>query len=58
MRTIGLIPAAGKSRRMGQPKLLLPLRGTTVLEQVLAAVRSAGVDEILVVVAPEMDDLA
>jgi molybdenum cofactor cytidylyltransferase len=43
---------------MGQPKLLLPLRETTVLEQVLAAVRSAGVDEILVVVAPEMDDLA
>ena len=58
MRTIGLIPAAGKSRRMGRPKLLLPLRETTVLEQVLAAVRSAGVDEILVVVAPEMDELA
>jgi molybdenum cofactor cytidylyltransferase len=58
MRTIGLIPTAGKSRRMGQPKLLLPLRETTVLEQVLAAVRSAGVDEILVVVAPEMDALA
>ena len=58
MRTFGLIPAAGKSRRMGRPKLLLPLGENTVLEQVLAAVRSAGVEDILVVVAPAADELA
>ena len=58
MRTFGLIPAAGKSRRMGRPKLLLPLRESTVLEQVLAAVRSAGVADIVVVVAPDGDELA
>jgi molybdenum cofactor cytidylyltransferase len=58
MRTFGLIPAAGKSRRMGRPKLLLPLGGTTVLEQVLSSVRSAGVDEVLVVAAPDGDALS
>ncbi len=52
MRTFGLIPAAGKSSRMGRPKLLLPLAGQTVLERVLAAVRAGGVAEVLVVVAP------
>jgi molybdenum cofactor cytidylyltransferase len=43
---------------MGRPKLLLPLGETTVLEQVLSALRSAGVAEILVVVAPDADALA
>jgi molybdenum cofactor cytidylyltransferase len=52
MNTFGLIPAAGKSIRMGRPKLLLPLSGQTVLERVLSAVRAGGVAEVLVVVAP------
>ena len=34
-RLFAVIPAAGLSRRMGQPKLLLPLDGTTVIERVL-----------------------
>ncbi len=58
MRTFGLIPAAGKSRRMGRAKLLLPLGDKTVLEHVLSAVRMAGVDEIVVVVAPDGAALA
>jgi molybdenum cofactor cytidylyltransferase len=58
MQTFGLIPAAGKSRRMGRPKLALPLGEKTVLEHVITAVRSAGVAEILVVVAPGGNDLA
>ncbi len=58
MRTFGLIPAAGKSRRMGRPKLTLPLGAKTVLEHVLSAVRSAGVLEVLVVVAPDAHELA
>jgi molybdenum cofactor cytidylyltransferase len=58
MRTYGLIPAAGKSRRMGRPKLLLPLGDTTVLAQVVSCVRSAGVDDVIVVTAPEAGDLA
>lgn len=58
MRTFGLIPAAGKSVRMGQPKLLLPVGGTTVLERVLAAVRAGGVADVLVVVGPTAAALA
>ncbi len=58
MRTFGLIPAAGKSRRMGLAKLLLPLAGATVLDRVLEAVRLAGVAEVLVVVAPDAEALA
>ena len=58
MRTFGLIPAAGKSVRMGQPKLLLPLGGTTVLGRVLAAVRAGGVADVLVVVGPQLPALA
>lgn len=50
--TIALIPAAGKSVRMGRPKLSLPLLGRTVLECVVAALREGGVEHILVVVAP------
>jgi molybdenum cofactor cytidylyltransferase len=56
-RTFGLIPAAGKSRRMGRPKLALPLGGCTVLETVVAAVRAAGVQSVLVVLGPHGEDL-
>jgi len=52
VQTFGLIPAAGKSERMGRPKLLLPVGGKTVLEHVLTAVRGGGVAEVLVVVGP------
>jgi molybdenum cofactor cytidylyltransferase len=58
MRTFGLIPAAGKSSRMGQPKLLLPVGGTTVLERVLTAVRAGGVADVVVVVGPALTALA
>jgi molybdenum cofactor cytidylyltransferase len=52
VQTFGLIPAAGKSERMGRPKLLLPVGGKTVLEHVLTAVQGGGVAEVLVVVGP------
>jgi molybdenum cofactor cytidylyltransferase len=58
MRTFGLIPAAGKSRRMGRAKLTLALGHSTVLERVLHAVRAAGVADTLVVVAPDATELA
>lgn len=44
-----LILAAGQSKRMGQPKMLLPWGESTVLQTVVAAFRAAGVDEIVVV---------
>jgi molybdenum cofactor cytidylyltransferase len=57
MRTFALIPAAGKSARMGRPKLLLPLGERTVLERVVAAVRAGGVADVLVVIGPHADAL-
>jgi molybdenum cofactor cytidylyltransferase len=52
MRTFALIPAAGHSRRMGRPKLALPLGDRTILEHVVASVRAGGVEDVLVVVGP------
>ena len=48
-----VVPAAGRSRRMGRPKLTLPWRDGTVLSAVLAALAAGGVEEQVVVVAPE-----
>ena len=47
-----VVPAAGRSSRMGRPKLSLPLGEYTVLEHVLLALRQGGVDETVVVVGP------
>ncbi len=52
-----IVPAAGKSSRMGQSKLNLPFRGSTVLECVLDALRLGGCDQILVVLGPQALDL-
>jgi molybdenum cofactor cytidylyltransferase len=56
--TFALIPAAGSSRRMGQPKLALPLGDGTVLGHVIYALKQAGVEHILVVVGPQVTELA
>jgi len=53
-----LIPAAGKSTRMGRPKLALPLGDRSVLEHVIAALHEAGIEHILVVVGPHVPELA
>ncbi len=45
-----IVLAAGRSRRMGQPKMLLPWGKTTVLEHVIQTLKAAGLDEILVVI--------
>ena len=44
-----LILAAGQSKRMGKPKMLLPWGETTVLGQVIATFKAAGADDVLVV---------
>jgi molybdenum cofactor cytidylyltransferase len=44
-----VILAAGTSARMGRPKQLLPLDGTTVLARAIENVRSAGLLEIVLV---------
>ena len=52
-----IVPAAGASRRMGTPKLLLPWNGTSVLGATVAALRSGGCARVLVVTAPGDDAL-
>jgi molybdenum cofactor cytidylyltransferase len=44
----GLVLAAGGSSRLGQPKQLLPYRGTTLLDTVLGTARACGFDQLLV----------
>jgi molybdenum cofactor cytidylyltransferase len=44
-----IILAAGQSRRMGQPKMLLPWGKLTVIEQVIITFLGAGIEDILVV---------
>lgn len=48
---VAIVPAAGSSTRMGRPKLLLPFRDTTVVGALLAALRDAGVERVVVVTA-------
>lgn len=55
-RAFAIVPAAGHSVRMGQPKLLLPLEGRPLIAHVLAAWQRAGLERIVVVVRAE--DLA
>lgn len=52
-----VIPAAGHSRRMGHPKLLLPLGGETVLSRLLAALDRPEIAKRVVVVRSDDDRL-
>ena len=52
-----IILAAGASRRMGQPKLLLPWGQTTVLEHLLQQWHRLGARQIVVVCAPDAKPL-
>jgi molybdenum cofactor cytidylyltransferase len=49
----GLVLAAGLSRRMGQPKLLLPLGGRPVIRWSVERVLEAGVGPVIVVAGHE-----
>jgi len=49
VRTVAIVPAAGRGERMGADKALLDLAGTTAIERVVGTCLAAGVDEVLVV---------
>jgi molybdenum cofactor cytidylyltransferase len=54
----GLVLGAGASSRFGQPKQLLPFRGTTLLGWVVdQAARAAGLDEVIVVLGRAADEI-
>lgn len=44
-----IILAAGESKRMGAPKMLLPWGNVTVLEHVISVFAGAGIEDILVI---------
>ena len=58
MQSFAIIPAAGRSQRMGRPKLLLPWQNSTVIECVVAAWRASQVNQVLIVVHPDDAQLA
>jgi len=49
-----IVLAAGRSSRMGQCKLLLPYRGSTVLETVIKNATASSADQVIVVVSAWM----
>jgi len=52
-----LILAAGQSKRMGQPKMILPWGETTVLGQVIATFKAAGVEDIIVITGGDREQV-
>ena len=52
-----IILAAGESKRMGSPKMLLPFMGITIIENVIANVSCSKVDNIMVVLGADRDSI-
>jgi molybdenum cofactor cytidylyltransferase len=57
MLVTGLVLAAGKSSRLGQPKQLLPYRGTTLLDATLRVARACEFGQLLVTVGGASADV-
>ena len=52
-RLFALIPAAGRSRRMGTSKLLLPWQGTTVIEHLIHTLTRPDIVAVAIVIRPD-----
>jgi molybdenum cofactor cytidylyltransferase len=55
MRVAGLVLGAGSSKRLGEPKQLLPYRGGTLLGHCVSTAASVGFDQLVVTVRPGID---
>ena len=55
--TLAIVPAAGASRRMGAPKLLLPFEKTTIVHALVAALRAGGASPVVLVTAPDDEEM-
>jgi molybdenum cofactor cytidylyltransferase len=53
-RVTGLVLAAGGSRRLGQPKQLLPYRGRTLLDHALDTARACAFDQLICSVGDDL----
>ncbi|MDQ1297343.1 MAG: molybdenum cofactor cytidylyltransferase [Bacteroidota bacterium] len=53
----GIILAAGESKRMGTPKMLMPYKGMTIIENVVAAVTTSDVDRTIAVLGSGSGDI-
>ena len=53
----GLVLAAGGSRRLGQPKQLLPFGGATLLDHTVATARDCGFAQLIVALGGSADDV-
>lgn len=51
-----IVPAAGRSARMGRPKLTLPIEGQALIARVVAALRGGGAESVVVVAPPREAD--
>ncbi|NOH03512.1 MAG: NTP transferase domain-containing protein [Chloroflexi bacterium] len=54
MKVSAIVLAAGRSVRMGQPKMLMPWGETTVLGKVIQTVQAAGIEDIILVTNSEI----
>jgi molybdenum cofactor cytidylyltransferase len=52
-----IILAAGQSKRMGQPKMLLPWGQSTVIEHVISTFLSAGIEDLIVITGGARDQV-
>ena len=52
-----IILAAGEAKRMGKPKLLLPLGQGTILEQTIDNFANSKVNEIIVVLGNRVEEM-
>lgn len=50
---VGIVLAAGRSRRMGRPKALLKIGAETFLERAISTLSKGGCEPVLVVTGPE-----
>lgn len=57
MRSVAVVPAAGNAERFGGAKLLSPIDGEPLLDRTISALLNGGIDQIIVVVAPDAEEL-